>query len=108
VVSLAMNSEISLMIGADHPALAGHFPGNPIVPGVVLLAEALRAIEAASGISLASCQIGSVKFQKTVAPGERLAVEFTVDAAGAIAFALRSAERVAVQGVVTPRAASAK
>ncbi|HEX9140174.1 MAG TPA: hypothetical protein VF848_10305 [Steroidobacteraceae bacterium] len=102
-----MNSEILLTIPADHPALAGHFPGNPIVPGVVLLAEALRAVEAASGISLERCQIGSVKFQKTVAPGEKLAVEFTVDPAGGIAFALRSADRVAVQGVVTPRAGPA-
>ncbi len=34
-----------LRIDASHPALPGHFPGNPIVPGVVLLrcvADALR------------------------------------------------------------------
>jgi 3-hydroxymyristoyl/3-hydroxydecanoyl-(acyl carrier protein) dehydratase len=102
-----MSSEILLRIPADHPALPGHFPGNPIVPGVVLLAEALRAIEAASGISLEKCQIGSVKFQKTVAPGEQLAMEFTVDRAGDIAFALRSANKIAVQGVVTPRTVAA-
>ena len=103
-----MSSEILLTIPADHPALPGHFPGNPIVPGVVLLTEALRAIETASGISLESCQIGRVKFQKTVAPGEKRAVEFTVNPAGGIAFALRSTDRIAVQGVVTPRAALAK
>ena len=28
---------------AEHPALQGHFPGTPIVPGVLLLDEALRA-----------------------------------------------------------------
>ncbi|MGH8214057.1 MAG: hydroxymyristoyl-ACP dehydratase [Rhodanobacteraceae bacterium] len=34
-----------LRIEALHPALPGHFPGNPVVPGVVLLrcvADALR------------------------------------------------------------------
>jgi 3-hydroxymyristoyl/3-hydroxydecanoyl-(acyl carrier protein) dehydratase len=31
-------------IPADHPALPGHFPGNPIVPGVVLLDEVLSAL----------------------------------------------------------------
>ncbi len=33
-------------IATDHPCLAGHFPGNPIVPGVVLLDEVLRAFVA--------------------------------------------------------------
>ena len=34
------------VIAADHPCLAGHFPDNPIVPGVVLLDEVLRAFAA--------------------------------------------------------------
>lgn len=27
----------AMCINADHPALPGHFPGRPVVPGVVLL-----------------------------------------------------------------------
>ncbi|MDV7395295.1 hypothetical protein RZS08_28160, partial [Arthrospira platensis SPKY1] len=34
------------MIPADHPSLTGHFPGNPIVPAVVILDEVLRAFAA--------------------------------------------------------------
>lgn len=34
----------SFKINADHPCLAGHFPGNPIVPGVVILDEISNAI----------------------------------------------------------------
>ena len=31
-------------IPSDHPCLAGHFPGRPIVPGVVILDEAVALI----------------------------------------------------------------
>ncbi len=31
-------------IKKDHPCLAGHFPGNPIVPGVVILDEVANII----------------------------------------------------------------
>jgi 3-hydroxymyristoyl/3-hydroxydecanoyl-(acyl carrier protein) dehydratase len=32
-------------ITADHPCLDGHFPGDPIVPGVVLLDRVIAAAE---------------------------------------------------------------
>lgn len=32
----------SLTIDQNHPSLAGHFPGNPIVPGVVILDQVIR------------------------------------------------------------------
>ena len=32
-------------IPATHPALEGHFPGNPVVPGVILLEEVLTALK---------------------------------------------------------------
>ncbi len=31
-------------IEADHPSLPGHFPGNPVVPGAVLLDHAFSLI----------------------------------------------------------------
>ncbi len=32
-----------LSISAGHPALPGHFPGNPIVPGALILSEVIQA-----------------------------------------------------------------
>jgi 3-hydroxymyristoyl/3-hydroxydecanoyl-(acyl carrier protein) dehydratase len=68
--------EIALAIAPGHPAFAGHFPGRPIVPGVVLLDEALHEIGLAIGQDLSACHIANVKFLSPVAPGEMLRVAF--------------------------------
>ena len=38
-----MGAVTTVTIAAEHPALAGHFPGAPILPGVLLLDEMVRA-----------------------------------------------------------------
>ena len=39
---------MQFVVAPDHPSLPGHFPGRPLVPGVVLLDRVLEAIEAAT------------------------------------------------------------
>jgi 3-hydroxyacyl-[acyl-carrier-protein] dehydratase len=39
-----MNFEVCRTISRDHPSLAGHFPGAPIVPAVVILDEVMAAL----------------------------------------------------------------
>lgn len=38
--------ERSVRIAANHPALPGHFPGQPLVPGVILLEQVALALRA--------------------------------------------------------------
>lgn len=54
----------------DHPSLRGHFPGRPIVPGVVLLERVLEAIEAETAVPLATLRLPQVKFVQSLLPGE--------------------------------------
>jgi 3-hydroxymyristoyl/3-hydroxydecanoyl-(acyl carrier protein) dehydratase len=61
---------------ADHPAAQGHFPGNPVIPGAVLLSETVRMIEAALGRSLSPLRIGRAKFPHPARPGDELHVAF--------------------------------
>ena len=64
--------EATIAIAQDHPAFAGHFPGQPVVPAVVLLAEALAAIEAATGRAPHEWRLSGAKFLQAVGPGARL------------------------------------
>ncbi len=57
----------ALTIPAEHPSADGHFPGNPIIPGALLLDVALEAMGVAGG-----AVIRSAKFLRPVRPGTAL------------------------------------
>jgi len=97
---------LPLAIAADHPAYAGHFPGRPILPGVVLLDEALLALAALLGRAAATAQIKSAKFLSPVLPGENLRLDYSSTAAGVYRFELKAAERVVASGVLAFAAAN--
>lgn len=87
-----------LAVAADHPAFDGHFPGAPVLPGVVILDEALRAIELTQGGEPRCWRIASVKFLKTVGPGEPLVIEQERLASGTIRFTISSAGQAVASG----------
>jgi 3-hydroxymyristoyl/3-hydroxydecanoyl-(acyl carrier protein) dehydratase len=97
----------SIGIAADHPAFAGHFPGMPILPGAVLLDEALRIIELDLGIDITQWQLTAAKFLEVVRPGDALTIEHTAVADGAVRFAVRVADRSALAGTLSRAAAGA-
>jgi 3-hydroxymyristoyl/3-hydroxydecanoyl-(acyl carrier protein) dehydratase len=80
------------MIPADHPALAGHFPGEPIVPGVVLLAEVLR-FASGGAASVRGLRLPTVKFHAPLRPGEEFTIDLETDK-----FFVRSGEKLIVSG----------
>jgi len=75
-----MNSALSseFVIPANHPALAGHFPGQPVVPAVVLLDAVLAAIRARQACVLHSIPVA--KFLHPVLPEERIDLRIQVTA----------------------------
>ena len=63
----------ALRIGADHPSLPGHFPGRPVVPGVVLLDEVAAHLPAPVS------RIAQVKFVSPLLPGQDARIELDID-----------------------------
>ena len=90
----------TLTIPAEHPALAGHFPGAPVVPGVLLLDETVRALESAGVRGPTRWRIGSAKFVKPVLPGETLTLEHERLPNGSLAFRITSAAQTVARGVL--------
>jgi 3-hydroxyacyl-[acyl-carrier-protein] dehydratase len=94
-----VNLRHTLEIAPDHPAFDGYFPGAPILPGAVLLDEALRFIEVDLALDLMKWQIVTAKFLERVRPGDALTVEHSGPANGLVRFTVRVANR---PGVATP------
>ena len=65
---------MSFVIAPDHPSLPGHFPGRPLVPGVVLLDRVIAAIEATHG-PLGPVRLPQVKFVQPLLPGESARID---------------------------------
>jgi len=90
-----------LTVAADHPAYAGHFPGAPVLPAVVLLGAVIQALERSRMYSRQPWRIESAKFQSAVQPGEPLVLEHDALPNGSIRFAIRCGERAIASGVLS-------
>jgi len=98
-------AEFVWVVPAAHPAFPGHFPGRPIVPGVVLLDQAILFAEKLLGAEVGHWQIGNAKFLSPVGPAETLVFSLQPTPRGAIAFTVKCGERDVASGSLTPPAA---
>lgn len=105
-----MHSETTLFIAPDHPAFAGHFPGRPIFPGVLLLDAAVDTAQQAMRTSSSGdrgedgakkiCQISAAKFLSPVSPGETLTISCTSSGSGSMRFDISSGSRKVATGTL--------
>ena len=69
-----MIQQFQFTISNQHPALPGHFPGRPIVPGVLLLDHVLAGVASECGQRVERLQ--HVKFPAALLPDETAQVVF--------------------------------
>jgi acyl-coenzyme A synthetase/AMP-(fatty) acid ligase len=94
-------------VPADHPAFAGHFPGQPLLPGALLLSEVLEAVQGVPALAArlgAQPTLAAAKFLAPVRPGSTLVIDLIPEtgASRGLRFEVRAAGVVAASGRWTP------
>jgi 3-hydroxyacyl-[acyl-carrier-protein] dehydratase len=94
-----LNFEVCRAIGPDHPSLPGHFPGTPIVPGVVILDEIVAALTEWRKDSHLTV-IRAVKFLVPLRPEQPFTICLfaSQDTEREVNFCCRVEDRVVVEG----------
>lgn len=97
-----MLNRISHSFPSDHPSVNGHFPGNPIIPGAVLLNDVVDTIGAAEHALPMSYEVSAAKFLRPVRPGSNVTITWEKRASGEIRFEclLAPDDQAALTGVL--------
>lgn len=89
------------LIPADHPCLPGHFPGQPLVPGVVLLDAAFALVESGLGEPARVVDgVISAKFLVPVRPDQPVDVRYGLTRTGRVGLACHVGGTLVLQATV--------
>lgn len=95
-----MTHERTVAISKDHPALPGHFPGRPIVPGVVVLDEVVETLKEEYGQGLVVTGLPAVKLSSPLLPEELLTITVEPEDSETVAFTCRVGHRLIASGSI--------
>ena len=90
----------ALRIPGTHPALPGHFPGRPIVPGVVLLHCVLDEAERWLGRAVSVRTLPQAKFSAPLLPEQDAELELRLTG-DELRFSVTRDAQVLTQGLFT-------
>ena len=91
-------AESDFMVPTDHPAFAGHFPGRPVLPAVVLLETVIEQAHKSFGKAIVVTGLSRAKFMAPLAPGDRGRIHLK-RRLGQLEFEVRRGEERVAQGV---------
>lgn len=90
-----------MQISADHPALPGHFPGHPVVPGVVLLEAVVHALAVHAGQAVRVTSFPAIKFLAPLGPEQEFNVHFSIRQPGQAGFEITTEGEKLASGSVS-------
>ena len=95
-----MSFERTLTITSNHPALPGHFPGHPVVPGVLVLDEVIETLKHRFGDALVVTGLPAVKLSSPLKPEELLKITIESEESDTAAFTCRVGSRLIASGSI--------
>ena len=98
-----MECERIVTIGMEHPSLAGHFPGHPVVPGVVMLGEIMKTGREMAKEHIVFVGMSSAKFLSPLNPGEPLTIRINQQGDGKMGFTCTTGLRLIASGCLQYR-----
>jgi len=96
-------------VSADSPWFSGHFPGEPILPGIALVYMAEQAIVQAAlakGEQVLLQALKRVRFTRPVRPGETLSINISGEEAGEnilFSFKITNKENIVCSGAIVAK-----
>ncbi|MEW6728087.1 MAG: hydroxymyristoyl-ACP dehydratase [Pseudomonadota bacterium] len=87
------------LLEAEHPSLAGHFPGNPLAPGVLLLDRVMQAV-ARGWPRYRVSGLPQAKFVHPWRPGEHLDIVLEKSTPGRLSFVCQHAGQPVAHGLL--------
>ncbi len=95
------NLQATVLVREDAPWFAGHFPDDPIVPGVALINVVVELLSCTVRQQLTIRHISRIKFRKIVRPGDLLAITAAPDRNNRYTFTVLNREQMVCSGLLT-------
>lgn len=83
---------------ANHPALSGHFPGHPVVPGVILLSWCEMLAGELVSAPITVCAWNNIKFVRPLSPAQTCSITIACTVPGKAAFRIERGEHLIAHG----------
>ncbi len=90
-------------VPADSAWFCGHFPQEPVLPGIAQLAMAFEAINQAGEAPLKVSAVSRIRFKQPIRPDDRLRVVAAArgQKEGSFSFRIMAADELVCSGIIT-------
>ena len=85
----------------DSPWFSGHFPDDPILPGIAQIAMAFEAVKHLSGGDIKIREVKKVRFKQIIRPDDRVTISVSPGKGHTYAFRILLKGELACNGILS-------